>query len=189
MICSLSSRPACISASGQGFSITQAAGGSPMSFSRPTLHEPAVVLDCGVTHGIQGDAPHRDDLIRIAPGVVLCLSGFGVICQSWGGLLAGIRIGADHSSSQFRDANQGAMLFTCRISLFADVNDFSEMDEYVRQVRQLKPLEGTTAAFLPGGIEAEHERAYPRDGIPLSEEHQGALEKMAAELGIAVPWR
>src|SRR5262249_7563411 len=73
-----------------GDTVIRAAGGSPMSFSAPALNEPPLVLDCGVTHGIQGNPPDRDELTRLAPGVVLRAIGFGTICQAWGGLLAGL---------------------------------------------------------------------------------------------------
>ncbi len=170
--------------------VTKAAGGSPMSFSAPTLHEPPVVLDCGVTHDIQGNPPHRDEVAMLAPDLVLRALGFGAICQAWGGLLTGMSLDAREVSPKFPAANQGAMLFTFKISLFADVEHFKrEMDEYVRRVRQLEPLKGTNAAHLPGGIEAEYENAYRRDGVPLSQSHQLALETLADELGISVPWR
>ena len=169
--------------------ITRAAGGSPMSFSAPTLHEPPIVLDCGVTHDIQGDPPHRDEIARLAPGLVLRAIGFGAICQAWGGMLTGLSVDPDRPALRFPAAHQGAMLFTFRISLFADVDRFKrEMDQYVRQTRQLKPLEGTRAAHLPGGIEAEHELAYRRDGIPLNEPHRRELEQLAQDLRIEVPW-
>jgi LDH2 family malate/lactate/ureidoglycolate dehydrogenase len=170
--------------------VTRAAGASPMSFSAPTLHESAVVLDCGVTHGIQGDPLGRDELARIAPGLVLRALGFGAMCQAWGGLLAGLSVDANRPARPFPAANQGAMLFTFKISLFADVEKFKrEMDEYVRQTRQLEPLAGTRGAYLPGGIEAELELAYRREGIPLSEPHRRELEQLAQDLSIGVPWR
>lgn len=170
--------------------VTRAAGGSPMSFSAPTLHEPPIVLDCGVTHDIQGDPPHRDAVARLAPGMVLRAIGFGAICQAWGGMLTGLSLDPNRPPLPFPAAHQGAMLFTFRISLFADVDHFKrEMDQYVRQTRQLRPLEGTSAAYLPGGIEAEHEAAYRRDGIPLSAPHQQELEQLANDLGIDAPWR
>jgi LDH2 family malate/lactate/ureidoglycolate dehydrogenase len=82
------------------------------------------------------------------------------------------------------------MLFTLRISLFADPEHFKrEIDRYVRQTRQLRPLEGSSGAYLPGGIEAEHERAYRGDGIPLSDSHLHDLEWVAEELSIEMPWQ
>ena len=171
-----------------GRDVYLAAGFSPMAFSAPALQEPPLVLDCGVTHDFQGKPPFRDAIAKLAPGVALRAIGFGTVCQAWGGLLAGIPIVCP--SRRYAAANQGAMLFTCKISLFADPEQFKrEMDAYARQVRQLKPIEGSGGAFLPGGIEAMREETYRRNGIPLSDEHRAALEKVAQELQLVVPWR
>ena len=35
---------------------------------------------------------------------------------------------------------------------------------------------------------AEQERAWRKGGIPVGERHRQRLEKLAEELGIAVPW-
>src|SRR4029434_3665808 len=127
---------------------------------------------------------------RLAPGVVLRAIGFGTICQAWGGLLAGLSIDGRRAQRRYVDADQGAMLFSFRLSLFADVDEFKhQIDEYVRRVRLLKPLEGMRGAYLPGGIEAELEKQYRREGIPLAEPHQRDLERLAKELDIDPPWR
>ena len=41
---------------------------------------------------------------------------------------------------------------------------------------------------MPGGIEAQREQEYRRDGVPMGENHRKQLEGMATELAIAVPW-
>lgn len=172
-----------------GASVINAAGASPMSFSAPSHDEPPLVLDCGVTHDIQGGAPHVPELTSLAPGLVLRALGFGAICQAWGGLLAGIPVDNAKANRQFPGAHQGAMLFACRISLFADPDQFKrEIDEYARSVRKLQPLPGTAGAYLPGGIEAEHETHYRRDGVPIGEQHRERLEAVAADLKLEVPW-
>lgn len=172
-----------------GQSVVSAAGGSPMSFSAPALTEPALVLDCGVTHDIQYNAPQCGPMAQIAPRTVLRAIGYGTVCQSWGGLLAGLSIDPAKATSPYKWANQGAMLFTFKISLFADVETFKrEMDEYARQVRQLKPIDADHDAFLPGGVEVQTERINRRDGIPLGEGHRQDLEKLAGELGMKTPW-
>lgn len=81
------------------------------------------------------------------------------------------------------------MLFACKISLFLDPDVFKrEIDDYVRQVREkLLPISGTEGPFLPGGVEAERELAYDREGIPLSDWHQNTLRAVAAESGIPGP--
>jgi LDH2 family malate/lactate/ureidoglycolate dehydrogenase len=172
-----------------GSSIVHAAGGSPMSFSAPTLNEPPMVLDCGVTHDVQGNAPHRDEIFQLAPGMIHRALGLGNVCQVWGGLLTGLPIDRARGSQKFLAANQGAMAFMFKISLFTDVDAFKrEMDEYVQRVRTLRAMDGHGKSYLPGGIEAEHEADYRRQGIPLGREHRQHLESLAAELGLPVPW-
>ena len=170
--------------------VYMAGGGSPMSFSAPAGEEPALVLDAGVMHDLQGkNPPRRAELERISSGLVLRCLGMGTVCQAWGGLLSGIPIDPARAGRRFDDADQGAMLFAFRISLFADPGQFKqEMDEYVRRVRQLQPIAGTEGAFLPGGVEAEREKAYRVEGVPLSQDHENALRKVSEELGVALPW-
>ncbi|MCC6679451.1 MAG: Ldh family oxidoreductase [Phycisphaeraceae bacterium] len=172
-----------------GTSVYAAAGGSPMSFSAPAEQEPSLVVDVGVTHDLQGNAPHRDEIARIAPGLALRAIGYGTICQTWGGFLTGLPVDANRANRRYPAANQGAMLFAIKIALFADPDQFKrEIDEYARQVRQLTPIEGTEGAFLPGSVEAHREAIYRESGIPLGSNHLSALQTLAEELGLAVPW-
>jgi LDH2 family malate/lactate/ureidoglycolate dehydrogenase len=173
-----------------GDGVYRAAGGSPISFSAPANESPPLVVDAGVTLDIQGNAPHRDELARLAPGMVLRAIGFGTICQTWGGILAGLPLDPAQANRRYTAANQGAMLFAFKISLFADPAQFKrEVDEYARRVRQLTPIEGTEGAFLPGGVEAQREQTYRQTGIPLGPEHRADLETVAQELGITAPWQ
>ncbi len=169
----------------------EAAGKSPMSFSAPGCDEESLVFDCGVTHDFQGEAPpHRDAIAALAPGVALRAIGFGAICQAWGGLLSGLPADGERAQHPYSAANQGAMLFACKISLFIDPDVFKrEIDDYVRQTRdKLIPIPDTEGVFLPGGVEAEHGRSYRRDGIPLSDWHRDTLQTTAAETGISLPF-
>ena len=63
-----------------------------------------------------------------------------------------------------------------------------EMDEYVRQVRQLQPLVGFEESHLPGGVEAVRRKRYEAEGIPVGAEHRRRLEELASELSIPLPW-
>ncbi len=171
-----------------GDPIIRAAGASPMSFSAPGMHETSLVLDCGVTHDVQADPPHLDELIALTPGLVTRAIGFGTICQTWGGLLTGLCVNDPPDPNPYPAANQGAMMYMFRIDLFAEVDNFKrEVDRYVQATKKLTPLPGQ-GALLPGGPEAEREQAYRRDGIPLSGVHRQQLEQMADELGVAKPW-
>ena len=172
-----------------GDTLYNAAGGSPMAFSAPANEEAALVLDFGTMHDLYGGS-RRDELARLAPGLVLRSIGMGEVCQVWGGLLAGLPIdGGDPAWRQFPGANQGALVISFRIDLFHDADEFkAKMDEYVRQVRQLEPLEGFDQSFLPGGLEAFREQQFREEGVPVGREHQKRLESLAEELGIPLPW-
>jgi L-2-hydroxycarboxylate dehydrogenase (NAD+) len=172
-----------------GEPIYDAAGGSPMSFSAPTAAEDPLVLDFGAMHDLYRSSPHRDEIARLAPGLVLRSIGMGAVCQSWGGLLAGVPIDAERAERAFSGANQGSLVLAFQIALFMPPEQFKrEMDAYVRQVRQLQPLEGFDEAYLPGGVETARERSYREEGIPVGPEHQEQLEGVADELGLAVTW-
>lgn len=172
-----------------GAPVFDAAGGSPMSFSAPAATEDPLLLDFGAMHDLYADAPLRDLLAEQAPGLVLRAIGLGTVCQAWGGLLAGVPIDPTRAERTYPGANQGSMVITFRIDLFADPTQFkTEMDAYVRAVRALTPLPGQTASLLPGGPEADRERRWSRDGIPIGAESQQLFAELAAELDLTVPW-
>ena len=171
-----------------GAQLAQAAGGSPMSFSAPANEEASLVLDFGAMHDF-----YNEEIVEavneIAPGLVLRNIGLGEVCQAWGGLLSGLSIDAAKPRWRWPGATQGSLVFVFRIDLFMDPAEFKvEMDEYVRRVRRLTPLAGFDEAFLPGGVEAAREAEYRRDGIPLGDSQRLRLERVAEELGLAVPW-
>lgn len=172
-----------------GGDLFSAAGGSPMSFSAPADQEESLVLDFGAVHDLyRGDA-FREQIAQQAPGLVLRCIGMGEVCQSWGGLLSGLPLHADPPRWEWPGANQGSMVITFRIDLFLEPAVFKrEMDEYVRAVRQLEPLEGFSESHMPGGIEAQREAQYRAEGIPVGDWHRKRLDDLAAELGIDAPW-
>lgn len=171
-----------------GDPLARAAGGSPMSFSAPANEEASLVLDFGAMHDFYNDAIVVA-VNEIAPGLVLRNIGLGEVCQAWGGLLSGLSVHPAEPRWTWPGANQGSLVFVFRIDLFMDPAGFkTEMDEYVRRVRRLTPLEGFDEAFMPGGVEAARETEYRRDGIPLGEAQRDRLETVAEELGLAVPW-
>jgi len=169
--------------------ILSAAGGSPMSFSAPAGEEESLVLDFGAIHDLYATSPHRDEIIRLAPGSVFRAIGMGAICQSWGGFLAGVPLDPAQATRTWAGANQGSLVMAFRIDLFLDAQQFKrEMDEYVRAVKKLQPLAGFDESFLPGGVEAMRARTYRTEGIPVGPEHQKRLEQVAEALGLRVPW-
>ena len=172
-----------------GDPVHSAAGGSPMAFTAPTGAEPPLVLDFGAMHDLYADAPHRDEIASLAPGIVHRAIGLGAVCQAWGGFLAGVPLDAVRARRRWGGANQGSMVVALKIELFLPPAQFkAEMDAYVRAVRSLQPLAAGQSSYLPGGIEAARERAFRADGIPLGQEHRALLRRAAEGLGVAVPW-
>ena len=47
---------------------------------------------------------------------------------------------------------------------------------------------GFDRSLMPGGIEADLERRYRVEGIPVGPEHRQRLEDIAKDLGTAAPW-
>ncbi len=172
-----------------GAPVFDAAGGSPMAFTAPTQDEDPLVLDFGTMHDLYAEDPHREQLSRLAPGLVLRSIGLGAVCQAWGGLLAGIPLDPARAERTWPGANQGSMVIALRIDLFTDPDSFRrEMDQYVRAVRRLEPVPGVPLSRLPGGPEAERERRSRADGVPVGPEHRGQLDRLATELGLRPPW-
>ncbi len=172
-----------------GQPIFNAAGGSPMSFSAPADKEESVVLDFGTMHDLYPTSPHRDEIVRLAPGSVFRAIGAGAICQAWGGFLAGVPLDPTQAKRTYAGANQGSLVMAFRIDLFLDAQQFKrEMDDYVRAVKKLEPLAGFQESFLPGGLEAMRADTYRAQGIPVGPAHQERLEQIANELGLQVPW-
>ena len=171
-----------------GDSVFAAAGGSPMSFSAPAQDEDPLVLDFGAVHDLY-DGPLRNAIAENTPGLLHRAIGMGMICQSWGGFLAGVPLDAERSDRVFSGANQGSMVIAFRIDLFMPAEQFkAEMDRYVRRVRELTPVTEGQESLLPGGIEAQRYRDFGRDGIPVGTEHASRLEAVADEFGVDVPW-
>jgi L-2-hydroxycarboxylate dehydrogenase (NAD+) len=172
-----------------GDPVHAAAGGSPFAWSAQTGEEDPLVLDFGTMHDLYLGESHRDDLAAMVPGIVLRHIGMGMVCQAWGGLLAGVPVDPARASRRFAGANQGCLLITFRIDLFVPPAQFkAEMDEYARKVRSLTPIAGLDRSSFPGAVEDVLERELRERGIPLGDEHRRVLVEIGKEMGVAVPW-
>ena len=167
----------------------EAAGGSPMSFLSPANEEQSLLLDFGARHDLYLSSPHRSTIEHLVPGTVFRAVGLGAICQSWGGFLAGVPFDSARAKRTWAGANQGSLVIAFRIDLFVPPEQFkAEMDEYVRAVSALTPVEGFDRALLPGAIEAIRAAEYREFGVPVGPEHRTRLEELAGELGLQTPW-
>jgi L-2-hydroxycarboxylate dehydrogenase (NAD+) len=169
-----------------------AAGGSPMAFSAPAAKADPLVLDFGTMHDLYAGSPHRDEIARTAPGLVLRSIGLGEVCQVWGGLLAGLELAgpaAGGPAPTWKGANQGSLVIAFGIGLFMEPAELRRrIDEYSRAVALMKPIEGIPRAYLPGQVEMVLERRYRAEGIPMPVHTRTRLEALAQDLGLQVPW-
>ena len=173
-----------------GDPIYKGAGGSPMAFSIPCLREDHFVLDFGAMHDLYASDPHRDDVAKLTPGLILRSIGLGEVCQAWGGLLSGLGIDPEKRPWKYAGAGQGALFMCFRIDLFRDTVRFKEeMDEYVRKTDGLLPFPGLDEVYMPGGIEAARQREYLKKGIPLGRPQQDRLTTVAQEFSVTPPWQ
>ncbi|MDH7568590.1 MAG: Ldh family oxidoreductase [Armatimonadota bacterium] len=164
------------------------AGGSPMTWAIPAGEEHPLVLDFGAMH----DFYHPTTLQRIfemAPGLVFRSVGLGVMCQVLGGILCGVPVTPQQPARRFPGATQGSFLIAVDVGRFMPLDAFrQEIDAYVRLARQLAPLPGESACYLPGGLEASREREYQHQGIPLGPRHLRALAETGARVGVDPPF-
>ena len=157
-----------------------AAGASPLSVAVPAGVQPPLVLDMGA-HLL----PREPEWLARFPAVFFKSLGLGAVLQVLGGILAGIYKPEFLPTDSPWESNQGAFIAVFDIGRFMPVDEFKrEMDRYIGQARSMKPFPGTDQAALPGGMEWLWERENARDGIPVSPEHQEALEEVAAELDV-----
>ena len=162
--------------------------GSPMCFSAPAGENDPLVVDFSPVYDLRV-SPHWTEIAHWIPGTVFRCIGLGTVAQAWGGLLAGISPDPSRNVPAFSAANQAALVLTVQIALFTDPAEFRrEMDNFARRVAALAPLDGFLKSQFAGGPEADHDREYRKDGIPIGPEHQTDLETIANELGITAPW-
>jgi LDH2 family malate/lactate/ureidoglycolate dehydrogenase len=72
-----------------------------------------------------------------------------------------------------------------KVSAFMDVEVFKQRaDGVIRQIRQGKRANGFDRIYQPGGLEAETEREYRSQGIPLNDATLVGLRNAAEDMGI-----
>jgi L-2-hydroxycarboxylate dehydrogenase (NAD+) len=72
-----------------------------------------------------------------------------------------------------------------KVSAFVELSEFKRrMDDIVRQIRNGRKAPGITRIYAPGELEAETERRYRREGIPLNEVTLRGIQHSAAEAGM-----
>lgn len=158
-------------------------GGSPISIAIPTGEQPPLVLDMG------GIAPFSQELFEQAPSVIVKSLGMGAVTQALGGILAGIYKLEFLAGQSSWESNQGSFVAVFSVDHFFPEMEFkNEMDRYIGEAGKMSPLPGMERAVLAGGLEWQWAKENNQIGIPVSKEHQEALENIAIELGVDTPF-
>ncbi len=166
-----------------------AAGGSPMSFAAPGGEEPPIVSDFGAVHDLYDGEPHVKAIEMLAPSATYRSIGLGSFCQILGGFLCGVPSAPERAKREWRGANQGSFMTAHDVSHYMPLAQFkSEVDDYIRQVRQLAPITNQSDAEVAGGMEAKRERQWREEGVPVGPEHAEALQGLGRELGVHAPF-
>ena len=73
-----------------------------------------------------------------------------------------------------------------KVSAFVELSEFKRrMDDIVRQIRNSRKAPGASRICAPGELEAETERRYRLEGIPLNEATLKGIQDSADEVGVA----
>jgi LDH2 family malate/lactate/ureidoglycolate dehydrogenase len=113
--------------------------------------------------------------------------GLGIIVGVLSSLLSGAAYGTELGNMEEgpKPGLDGHLFMALNIAAFEDVARFKgRVDDIVRRIRTGRRAEGVHQLYAPGGLEADIEAAYRRDGIPLNDATLEGLRSVARELDI-----
>jgi LDH2 family malate/lactate/ureidoglycolate dehydrogenase len=116
-------------------------------------------------------------------------TGLAVIMGVLSTFLAGASFGTDLGNMVDgpTPGADGHCFLALNVGAFVDPTVFKRrVDKVVRQIRTSRPAPGVDRVYSPGQLEAETERQYRADGIPLNAETLRGIRAIAARVGIQV---
>ena len=162
-------------------------GSPPMSFAFPASSGPPVVSDFNTRLFGQDEM----DLFERIPSAFFKGLGLTLTSKILGGALTGHMLDEGREiESRYPSHFGGGVVIAIDPGLFVPKEEFyREVDRFHDDIAaQMKPMPGYGQARLPGAVEAEFEKKYRREGIPVSREIAARIEPLAAELGVPCPW-
>jgi LDH2 family malate/lactate/ureidoglycolate dehydrogenase len=79
----------------------------------------------------------------------------------------------------------GHFFLALNVRPFLDPALFKQrVDAVVRQIRTSRPAPGADRVYAPGELEADTERRYRAEGVPLNAETLRGIRAMAARVGV-----
>ncbi len=135
---------------------------------RPTTDTEAA-LD-GLLQPIGG---YKGTGLALMMGVLSTLLSGASYGTELGNMVDGPKAGAD-----------GHFFLALNVAAFEDADRFKRrMDGVIRQIREGRRAPGVDRIYAPGGLEAENERRYRREGIPLNAATLEDIRQTALNLG------
>lgn len=165
---------------GPAGSIWSAVSAPPISIAIPVGDgQPAIVPDMGI-YLTEVRPENLAEHFQRLPDAFFKLLGVGAVAQVLGAHLAGVYDYPPPERPRYEAANQGTFILAMNIDHFLPVEEFRrQTGRFVAACRSLEPFPGLKQAELPGGLEAQREQDYARDGIPVSPAQRAALDGAA----------
>ena len=157
---------------------------APVSIAVPAGEQPPVVMDMG--GGLVG---FDEELFKRLPTVFLKVMALGAATRALGAVFAGAHREEFVPPASPWESNQGSFIAVVDVAHFMPVEELKEqMDRFVLEARQTRPMPGMERAELAGGNEWHWEQESRERGIPMNDEHVEALQSEADRLGIETPF-
>lgn len=158
--------------------ISRVVDSSPISIGIPAGDQPDLVMDMGT-----GLLRFDEELFERIPTTMFKAMALSATVQGLGGVFSGAyEAGLEEGKWA---SNQGSFIVIVAVEHFMPLVDLKrEMDRYVGEARQTKPLPGMENAQLAGGNEWHWERENIDKGIPLSDEHRESIQAEADRLDV-----
>ena len=155
---------------------------SPISLAIPAGEQPPLVMDMGGRL-----INFQEDLFKQMPTPFFKIMALTSVIRALGGVFPGIFRPERHDPRW--ESNQGAFIAVVDVGHFMPVDDLKrEMDRFISEARQTRPLPGMGRAELAGGNEWQWEKENRERGIPIGDEHRQALQAEADQLGVETPF-
>lgn len=107
--------------------------------------------------------------------------------ELFAGLLSGMGTSNhnDHEPSREKPWQEGIFMMAIDVGKLLPVVEFkASVDDLVRSLKRAKPAQGFEAIIVPGQRDAETEKRYNKDGVPLKDEDWTNLVAIAQKLSI-----
>ena len=149
-------------------------------------------LDLPDGWAFDADGRPTTDTAAALDGLLQPIGGYkGISLAMIMGLLSSLLSGAGYGTESGNmvdgatPGRDGHFFMAINIAGFEDVDTFRKrVDGVVAEVHNSRRAPGVDRLYVPGELEAETERRYQRDGIPLNDETPTAIADAAAGLGV-----